>query len=249
MKIRCVVIDDEKPARDRIKRLLAADQNFELVGEVADADAAVRLVDEVTPDPCFLDVQMPEGTGFDVLKRVWHVPHVIFVTAFDTYAVSAFAVSSVDYLLKPVGRQRFAQALVRARERVDDVGSARRVLDELDDLRRAIGRDTDEPSARPARVSVRCGSVAAPPSLLLLVLVAREAHVHRRRLTRTHLYIRHVAFIPLAAHLDAVLSETQLQLQPGGVWTAPFLTVHQNDRIGRLHPNGQAAEVGDAPWC
>ena len=158
MKIRCVVIDDEKPARDRLKRLLAADPDFELVGEAADADAAVRLVDEVTPDLCFLDVQMPEGTGFDVLKRVRHVPHVIFVTAFDTYAVSAFAVSSVDYLLKPVGRQRFAQALVRARERVGDVSSARRVLDELDDLRRAIGQDTDEPPDRPARISVRRGS-------------------------------------------------------------------------------------------
>lgn len=158
MTIRSVVIDDEKPARDRIKRLLAADPDFELVGEAADADAAVRLVDEVTPDLCFLDVQMPEGTGFDVLKRVRHVPHVIFVTAFDTYAVSAFAVSSVDYLLKPVGRHRFAQALVRARERIGDVGSARRVLDELDELRRAVGRDTGESPASPARVSVRRGS-------------------------------------------------------------------------------------------
>lgn len=158
MTIRSVVIDDEKPARDRIKRLLAADPDFELVGEAADADAAVQLIDEATPDLCFLDVQMPEGTGFDVLKRVRHVPHVIFVTAFDTYAVSAFAVSSVDYLLKPVGRQRFAEALVRARDRVGDVGSARRVLDELDELRRAIGRDTDEAPASPARVSVRRGS-------------------------------------------------------------------------------------------
>ncbi len=158
MRYRCVVIDDEKPARDRIKRLLAADPDFELVGEAADADAAVRVIDEVEPDLCFLDVQMPEGSGFDVLKRVRHVPHVIFVTAFDTYAVPAFEVSSVDYLLKPVGRQRFAQALARARDRIGDVGSARRVLDELDELRRVVSRGADEPAPRPDRVSVRRGS-------------------------------------------------------------------------------------------
>ena len=83
MKHRCVVVDDEKPARDRVKRLLAAHPDFELAGEAADAEAAVRLIDEATPDLCFLDVQMPEGTGFDVLQRVSHVPHVIFVTAYD----------------------------------------------------------------------------------------------------------------------------------------------------------------------
>ncbi len=158
MTYRCVIIDDEKPARDRIKRLLAAAPDFELAGEAGDADAAVRLVDDVAPDLCFLDVQMPEGSGFDVLKRVRHVPHVIFVTAFDTYAVPAFEVSSVDYLLKPVGRQRFAQALARARDRMGDAESARRVLDQLDELRRSISRGTDEPPVRPDRVSVRRGA-------------------------------------------------------------------------------------------
>ena len=154
----CVVIDDEKPARDRIKRLLAAHPDFELVGEAGDADAAVRLIDETAPDLCFLDVQMPEGTGFDVLTRVRRVPHIIFVTAFDRYAVQAFEVRSIDYLLKPVGRQRFAQAIERARERLGDAGAAGRILDELDDLRRWLDREPDETSARPDRVSVRCGS-------------------------------------------------------------------------------------------
>jgi two-component system LytT family response regulator len=158
MSYRCVVVDDEKPARDRIKRLLAADPDFELAGEAGDADAAVRLIDEVAPDLCFLDVQMPEGSGFDVLTRVRHVPHVIFVTAFDTYAVAAFEVSSVDYVLKPVGRQRFAQALARAKDRLADAGSTRRVLDELDELRRSIGREADGTPPRPDRVSVRRGS-------------------------------------------------------------------------------------------
>ena len=158
MSHRCVVIDDEKPARDRIKRLLAAHPDFEVAGEAADAEAAVRLIDETAPELCFLDVQMPEGTGFDVLQRVRHVPHVIFVTAYDRYAVPAFEVRSIDYLLKPVGRQRFAQALDRARERIDDAGAARRILDELDELRRSIGRGPDAAPPRPDRVSVRRGS-------------------------------------------------------------------------------------------
>lgn len=162
MSRRCVVIDDEKPARDRIKRLLAAHPDFELAGEAADAEAAVRLIDETTPDLCFLDVRMPEGTGFDVLERVSHVPHVIFVTAYDRYAVPAFEVRSIDYLLKPVGRERFAEALERARDRIDAAGPARRVLDELDALRRTVGGGAVA-APRPDRISVRRG-----PGILLL---------------------------------------------------------------------------------
>ena len=158
MKRRCVVIDDEQPARDRVKRLLAAHPDFELAGEAADADAAVRLIEETRPDLCFLDVQMPAGTGFDVLQRVRHVPHVIFVTAYDRYAVPAFEVRSIDYLLKPVGRERFAQALERAREQIDGAGSARRILDELDALRRMVGEGPRAGAPRPGRISARSGA-------------------------------------------------------------------------------------------
>ncbi len=162
MTCRCVVVDDEKPARDRVKRLLAAHPDFRIVGEAADAETAVRLIDETTPDLCFLDVQMPEGTGFDVLERVKHVPHVVFVTAYDRYAVPAFEVRSIDYLLKPVSRARFAEAVDRARERIDAADPARRILDELDDLRRSVGRGVP-PAPRPDRISARRG-----PRILLL---------------------------------------------------------------------------------
>ena len=116
MTLRVAIVDDEKPARDKLRRLLADHADFVLVGEAADATSAVELIDRERPDLCLLDVQMPEGDGFDVLRRVRHRPRVIFTTAYDQYAVPAFEVRSIDYLLKPVSRQRFAVALERARE-------------------------------------------------------------------------------------------------------------------------------------
>jgi two-component system, LytTR family, response regulator len=116
MSIRSVIVDDEKPARDRLERLLRDHPDVEIVGEAADGASAVDLIDRLLPDLCFLDVQMPEMDGFEVLKRVRRVPRVVFTTAYDQYAVRAFDVHSVDYLLKPFGRRRLASALDRVRE-------------------------------------------------------------------------------------------------------------------------------------
>jgi DNA-binding LytR/AlgR family response regulator len=113
--IRVVIVDDEKPARDRLRRLLSDHADVTLAGEATDAAAAVTLIDRVRPDLCFLDVQMPEGDGFEVLRRIRHRPRIIFTTAYDRYAVPAFEVNSLDYLLKPFSRERFAAALDRAR--------------------------------------------------------------------------------------------------------------------------------------
>jgi DNA-binding LytR/AlgR family response regulator len=113
--IRVVIVEDEKPARDRLRRLLADHADVTLEGEASDASAAVALIDRVRPDLCFLDVQMPEGDGFEVLRRIRHRPRIIFTTAYDRYAVPAFEVNSLDYLLKPFSRERFGAALERAR--------------------------------------------------------------------------------------------------------------------------------------
>src|SRR5262245_54636575 len=118
MPIRVVIVEDEKPARDRLRRLLADQPDVELVGEATDAASAAALIDRERPDLCFLDVEMPEGDGFEVLRRVKHAPRVIFTTAYDRYAVPAFEVNSLDYLLKPFSRERFAAALDRARKAI-----------------------------------------------------------------------------------------------------------------------------------
>jgi DNA-binding LytR/AlgR family response regulator len=163
MDYRCVVVDDERPARERLKRLLSGHGGFEVVGEAADADAAVRLIDEVSPDLCFLDVQMPEGDGFDVLARVKKIPNVIFTTAFDQYAVRAFEVSSIDYLLKPFGKKRFAEALERARKALEQrESSSARLLDVLEQLRDGMrnreGEGVPAGESEPRRISAKRGS-------------------------------------------------------------------------------------------
>jgi len=139
MSYRCVIVDDEKPARDRVRRLLDGERDFEVVGEAGDADSAAKTIAATEPDLVFLDVQMPEGDGFDVLRRLAAasgLPRVIFTTAYDQYAVRAFEVGSLDYLLKPFTRARFAEALGRAREalgRGEDASERLlRVLERLD---------------------------------------------------------------------------------------------------------------------
>jgi DNA-binding LytR/AlgR family response regulator len=145
MTIRVVVVDDEKPARDRLKRLLAEHPDFALVGEAADSDGAITLIDREKPDLCFLDVRMPEGDGFEVLRRIRHQPRVIFTTAYDQYAVPAFEVNSLDYLLKPFNRRRFAGALERAREAVRSGSPPEgEIVRLLEEIRAGLPHSADE---------------------------------------------------------------------------------------------------------
>jgi two-component system LytT family response regulator len=119
-RIRALVVDDEPLARRRIRQLLAHDHEIETVGECADGFEAIAAINSHAPDLVFLDVQMPELDGFDVLARLdrARLPLVVFVTAYDSYALRAFEVSAVDYLLKPFDRRRFAAALARVKSRL-----------------------------------------------------------------------------------------------------------------------------------
>ena len=150
MSYRCVIVDDEKPARDRVKRLLADHPDFECVGQAHDADSAVRLIDESRPDLCFLDVQMPEGDGFSVLERVKKMPAVVFTTAYDEYAVRAFDVRSLDYLLKPFDKRRFAEALERARKMLQQPAiPTEQILELLEEFRRGPNPAAPRISGKP----------------------------------------------------------------------------------------------------
>ena len=115
-KIRTVVVDDEPVARERIIGLLSQEKDIEVVGEYSDGSQAVSAIQQQHPDLVFLDVQMPACDGFGVIQQLGEqMPAVVFVTAYDEYALKAFEVHAIDYLLKPFGRDRFAQTLQHAR--------------------------------------------------------------------------------------------------------------------------------------
>lgn len=120
MKIRTLIVDDEPLARERLAGLLKGDGRIELIGQCADGREAVEVIDREKPALVFLDVQMPELDGFGVLRELKGDPRpvVVFVTAHDKFALKAFEVHAVDYLLKPFDRERFKVALERAVERI-----------------------------------------------------------------------------------------------------------------------------------
>lgn len=119
-QIRVLLVDDELLARGMIREMLESDRDVEIVGECVNGEEAVAAIREHKPDLIFLDIQMPEESGFEVLESLndEYTPHVIFVTAYDQYAVRAFEVHALDYLLKPFDRERFDASWRRAKEHI-----------------------------------------------------------------------------------------------------------------------------------
>jgi two-component system LytT family response regulator len=115
--MKALIIDDERIARRELRRLLAAHERIEIVGEARTGEEALDLVGRLEPDVLFLDVRMPGMSGFDLLQHLDNVPQVIFTTAYDEYALKAFEVSALDYLVKPVSPARLASAVAKLRPR------------------------------------------------------------------------------------------------------------------------------------
>jgi two-component system LytT family response regulator len=116
--IRVLIIEDETPARELIKYMLKDHPGIEVIGECADGFCGAREIKEKRPDLIFLDIQMPKLTGFELLEVLDEKPEVIFTTAFDQYAIRAFELNAVDYLLKPYSKERFDSALAKAVSRI-----------------------------------------------------------------------------------------------------------------------------------
>jgi len=109
--MKALVVDDEPLARRELRRLLDAFPSFQVIGEAGNIDEARERIETLAPDVVFLDIQMPGGTGFDLLSQLDRVPRIVFTTAYDQYAVKAFEVNALDYLLKPIEPERLAMAL------------------------------------------------------------------------------------------------------------------------------------------
>jgi two-component system LytT family response regulator len=121
MHKKAILIDDERLARNELRKLLQEYPEIEIVDEAANVDEAVRKIGEHAPDLIFLDIQMPGKTGFDLLQELEHTPGIIFTTAYDEYALRAFDVNALDYLLKPIEPKRLAEAIHKLEDLDDGV--------------------------------------------------------------------------------------------------------------------------------
>ena len=151
---RVLIADDEPLARERLRTLLAAEEGIELLAECQDGAEAIAAIRTLQPDLVFLDIEMPGATGFEVIEAIGvnRMPRVVFVTAYDQHALRAFQVRALDYLLKPFDRERFLQALTRARGQLRQDGQG-----ELERRLLALVQDLKEPGAKPERFVVKSG--------------------------------------------------------------------------------------------
>ena len=153
MKIRILIADDEPLGRSLVRQLLAHDPEIQIIGEAANGTETLCAIQRDAPDLLFLDVEMPALNGFEVLSRLRpdQLPVVIFVTAFDAFALKAFEAHALDYLLKPLTEERFVEALHRAKTHL-----AGRDKDELRDRLLALTRELSRPSQYVSRMAVEC---------------------------------------------------------------------------------------------
>ena len=178
MMLRVVIIDDERLARQELQYLLEAAGAVEVVGLGGNGIEAVELIASHAPDLAFLDVQMPGLDGFGVIKRLIELkvklPQVVFATAYDRYAVRAFEVNAVDYLLKPFDQARVAQTLDKARARIPMAGAAADdgTAAKLDALLRLVGESAAVPA--PANAKANTGKVVVRAQNRLLLVDQKE---------------------------------------------------------------------------
>ena len=140
--IRAIIIDDERLARNELKKLLQEFPEIEVIAEAANANEGIEKIDSLNPDLVFLDIQMPGKTGFDMLAELEKAPDVIFTTAYDDYALKAFEVNALDYLLKPVEPRRLADALQKLH--FEDSHEREGVSDEEISVNKTLLHETDQ---------------------------------------------------------------------------------------------------------
>lgn len=159
MLIRSLIVEDEPLARKTLRELIAETAWLTLIGEAADGVSAIAQIDKLKPELVFLDIDLPELNGLQVLERLSHQPHVVFTTAYDKFAVSAFELDALDYLLKPFGRERFQQTLERVRRRLSADAAFRDQATTLERARHALKTDRQ---TYLTRIFVRDGEMMVP---------------------------------------------------------------------------------------
>jgi two-component system LytT family response regulator len=218
MTLRVLVADDEAVARRRIRRYLSADEEVTLIGESADGAAAVDAIRALAPDVVFLDVQMPELDGFEVLRALGSapLPAVVFVTAFDRYALQAFDLHAIDYLLKPFTRERFDLALSRAK--------ARAGRPDADIALATLLQHIQERPHHPSRVAVRQAD-------RLVVIDWADVDWIEAADNYAALHTRSAEYL-----LRSTMAALEQELDPGQFVRIHRSTIVRIDRIAELYP-------------
>lgn len=226
-KVRAAIVDDENLARQVLREYLARHPEIEIVAECANGFEAVKAVAELKPDLVFLDIQMPKLDGFEVLELIGPGPAIIFVTAHDNHAIRAFEVHAVDYLLKPVGADRFEAALARVQERLNANAEQTRMAPSPADLAAAAR----PPAQYVDRIPVREGtSVVIIPAAKLDYVEAQDDYVALVSQGKKHLK-------------QQTISSLEAALDP-----SRFLRIHRSyivnlERVARLEPYGKDSYV------
>ena len=221
-RLRALLVDDEDLARHALRELLKSHPEIAVVAECANGFEALKAAAEHQPDLIFLDVQMPKLTGFDVLELIDPQPAVIFVTAYDEFAMKAFEVHAVDYLLKPVGRERFEAALERAKSRI---GEKLPVPTEL----AATARSPQQPFLE--RLVVKDGT------RVTLIPVAKLDFVEAQD-----------DYVALATHGAKHLKQQTIASVEAGLDPARFVRIHRSyivnfERVVRIEPYGKDSRL------
>jgi two-component system LytT family response regulator len=226
MTVHALIVEDEPPARQRLRELLTEVDWIECVGEAEDGRRAVQLIDALEPDLVFLDIELPGMSGLEVLGQISHQPAVIFTTAYDRYAVSAFELQALDYLLKPFGRERFRSALERAQRAIGDPGESATITSTI--AQRAVGALGD--SGPLARIFVRDRGKITPVAVREIERLEADGdyvavHVRGRR---------HLVYLPLA-EFERRLDPTQfLRIHRSHIVNLDFVSHLQPFDAGRL---------------
>jgi two-component system LytT family response regulator len=221
-KLRALLVDDEALARSLLKELLANRPEVEVVGEAANGFEAVKLAAELAPDLLFLDIQMPKLSGFEVLELLGDdAPAVVFVTAYDEYALKAFEVHAVDYLLKPVDPERLEQAIRRVASRASD--------------RSATSRPTSN-----TELAARLHQSAQPPGRSLArVLFREEGKIHVLPIEKIDFVEAQDDYLSFASAGKRYRTQQTLAELEGQLDAARFVRVHRSyllnvERLARL---------------
>lgn len=188
--VRALIVEDEAPARENLREYLAGVSWVDVVGEAVDGAGALRLLDAVEPDLVFLDVRLPEMSGLEVARRMRPSPAIVFTTAYDRFAIAAFELGAIDYLVKPFGRSRFATTLDRLRSRLSPAA--------VPDRERA--RTTLEPGPL-HRLFARQGDRIVPIATASIVRIQAQgdyAEIHAAE----GVFLIHVSLAELIARLD-----------------------------------------------